>query len=48
MNRAAYLKPEDPTVEEIAEAIGFFKEGPLKLNLGGLDDDDVVVQSWRV
>ena len=47
MNRAAYLKPEDPTVEEIAEAIGFFKEGPLKLNLGGLDDD-VVVQSWRV
>lgn len=34
MNRAAYLKPEDPKVEEIAEAIGFFKEGPLKLNLG--------------
>jgi len=34
VNRAAYLKPEDPKVEEIAEAIGFFKEGPLKLNLG--------------
>ena len=35
VNRAAYLKPEDPNAQETLEALKYFRDGPLKLTLGG-------------
>ncbi|CAL1167088.1 unnamed protein product [Cladocopium goreaui] len=38
VNRAAYLKPEDPNAQETLEALKYFRDGPLKLTSEQLRD----------
>ena len=44
VNRAAYLKPEDPNAQETLEALRYFRDGPLKLTLGEIATGD---GNWR-
>eukprot|EP00435_Cladocopium_sp_Y103_P030183 s775_g7.t1 len=38
VNRAAYLKPEDPNAQETLEALRYFRDGPLQLTSEQLRD----------